>query len=293
MARHPALDPPEVERPAPHGITQERLDPPAGHRRGRGLIGPAEAEQQPRRAAGLGGELQPAAGQKIERFELHDHNGDGRRAQRFVCRPENLPPVLASNDEQPGSVDAEAGEPRAVEPALAPGERRIRAPDEGTRLAQEAAGEGCREARGETAPHLVQRPEWQPAPGQRRIDRRLAQCGHRRREAATATGEAADLGAQFGKDRRIGQGRSPLVINVLIMFYADQTSGQAVSGDFSEQCRGALPSPPETPAQPSMTNPPSTAQTLDSASPTVSHPRHRSAPLGARWTSISLSPKCR
>ena len=206
MARHPPLDPPEVEGPAPGIIEKERLGPPAGHRRRRGLIGPAEAEQQPRRAAGLGRELQPATGQEIERFELDDDASHGRRAQRLVRRPENLPPVLAANDEQPGGVDPEAGEAGAVEPALAPGEGRIRTPDESPRLTQEAAGEGCREPRGEATAHLVQRPERQPAPGQGRIDRGLARGGDGSPEATTATGEAADLGAQLGKGRRIGQG---------------------------------------------------------------------------------------
>ncbi len=206
MARHPALDPPEVEGPAAPVVRDERLGPPAGHGRGRGLIGPAEAEQQPGRPAGLGRELQPAAGQEIERLELDDHTGDGGRAQRLVRRPQDLPPPPAADQEQPVGVDAEAGEAGAVEPAAAPLERRVRTPDEGARLVQEAAGEGCAEARGESASHLVQRTERQPAPGQRRIDRGLAQPGEDSIEAATAVAEAADLGAKRGKGRRIGQG---------------------------------------------------------------------------------------
>ena len=215
MARHPALDPPEVEGPAPGPIATERLGPPAGHRRRRGLIGPAEAEQQPGRAAGLGGQLQPAAGQEIERFELDDDTRHGRRAQRLVRRPENLPPSPATDDEQSCGIDAEAGEAGAVEPALAPGEGRIRTPDEGTRLVQEAAGKGRREPRGEATPHLVQRAERQPAPGQRRIDRGLARARHGSAETTTATGETADPGAQLGKGRRIGQG----VTRSRLMFY--------------------------------------------------------------------------
>lgn len=225
MARHPALDPPEVERPAPGPIAKERLGPPAGHRRRWGLIGPAEAQQQPRRAAGLGRELQPATGQKIERFELHDHTRHGGRAERFVRRPENLLPPPAANEEQPGGVDAEAGEAGAVEPALAPGEGRIRAPDESPRLAQEAAGERCREPRGEAIPDLVQRPERQPAPGQRRIDRRFARGRHGSAETTTATGEAADLGAQLGKGRRIGQGDHR---SWLMFYYCSKPAGRRV-----------------------------------------------------------------
>ncbi len=205
MARHPALDPPEIERPAPCIIEKKRLGPPAGQGRRGGLIGPAEAEQQPRRAAGLGGELQPAAGQKIEGFELDDDTGDGGRAQRLVRRPENLLPPPAADQEQPGGIDAEAGKPGAVEPALPPRERRIGTPDQCAGLLQEAAGERCREARGEPAPHLVQRAEWQPARGQRRIDRRLAQRGDDSPEAATATAHAADRRAQLGKGRRVSQ----------------------------------------------------------------------------------------
>jgi|GEM_PF-2451984 len=207
MARHPTLDPPEIERPgAPVVGRKERFGPPAGHRRRGCPVGPAETEQQPRRAAGLGGELQPAAGQKIERFELDDDTGNGRRTQRLVRRPRDLAPTSTTNQKQPGGVDAEAGEAGAVESAVAPGERRIRAPDEGPRPAQKTAGECRRETRGETASHLVQRAERQPAPRQRRIDRRLAQGCHGCAEAATATGEAADPGAQLGKGRRIGQG---------------------------------------------------------------------------------------
>jgi len=225
MARHPALDPPEVEGPAPCPIAKERLGPPAGHRRRRCLIGPAEAQEQPGRPAGLGRELQPAAGQEIERFELDDDASHGRRAQRLVRRPENLPPVLAPNDEQPGSVDAEAGEAGAVEAALAPGEGRIRTPEKGTRLAQETAGEGCREPRSETAPHLVQRAERQPAPGQRRIDRGLARGGDGSPEATTATGEAANRRAQLGKGRRIGQGGHR---SWLMFYYCSKPAGRRV-----------------------------------------------------------------
>jgi hypothetical protein len=222
MARRPALDPPEVEGPAAPivrvRIEKEGLGPPAGHRRGRAAVGAAEAEQQPGRPAGLGGELQPAAGQKIEGLELQHDSGHRRRAQRLVRRPQDLPLPPAVNEEQPCGVDAEAGEAGAVEPALPPDKRRIRTPDQRPRMVEEAASEKCREAGGEAAPDLVQRAERQPAPGQGGVDRGLAQGRHRHGEAGTAAGEAADPGAQLGKGRRVGQG-SPVLLNVLLMFY--------------------------------------------------------------------------
>jgi hypothetical protein len=180
-------------------VEKEGLGPPAGHGRGRAAVGAAEAEQQPNRPAGLGGELEAAAGQEIECLELQHDSGHRRGAQRFVRRPQDLPLPPAVDEEQPGGVDAEAGEPRSVEPALPPDECRVRAPDESTRMVQEAAGEEGREAGGEAAPDLVQRAERQPAPGQGGVDHGLAQGRHRHGEAGTATGEAADPGAQLGK----------------------------------------------------------------------------------------------
>ena len=206
VARRPALDPPEVEGPAPVRIEKEGLGPPAGHGRRRCLIGPAEAEQQPGRPAGLGRELQAATGQEIEGLEFHDDSAHRRRTQRLVRRPQDLALAPAVDEDQPRRVDAEAGEAGAVEPALPPDEGRIRAPDEGTRMTQEAAGQRRRETRGEAAAHLVQGAERQPTPGQGRIDHRIAEGRHRCAEAGTATGEAADLGTQLGKDRRVGQG---------------------------------------------------------------------------------------
>ena len=155
MARHPALDPPEVEGPAPALVEKKGFGPPAGHCRRWCRIGAAEAEQQPGRLAGLGGELQAAAGEKIEGLELQHDGGHGGRAQRLVRRPQDLALPSALDEEKPCGVDAEAGEAGAVEPALAPGERRIGAPDERPRMSQKAAGEACREAGGEAAPHFM------------------------------------------------------------------------------------------------------------------------------------------
>ena len=206
VARHPALDPPEVEGPAAVRVEKKGVGPPAGHRRRGPAIGPAEAEQQPRRPAGLGGELQAATGQEIEGLELHHDSGHGGRAQRLVRRPQDLALPPAVDEDQPCRVDAEAREAGAVEPALPPDEGRIRTPDEGTRMTQEAAGQARCETRGEPAPNLVQGAERQPAPGQGRIDQRIAEGRHRCAETGTATGKTADFGAQFGKDRRVGQG---------------------------------------------------------------------------------------
>ncbi len=206
MVRCAAFDPPEVEGPAPVRIEKEGLGPPAGHGGGRCLVGPTETEQQPGRPAGLGGELQAAAGQEIEGLELQHDSGHGGRAQRLVRRPQDLalPPTV--DEEQPCGVDAEAGEAGAVEPALASDEGRIRAPDECARMMQEAADQACREAGGEATPDFVQGTQRQPAPGQGRVDRRIAQGRHGHAEAGTATGKVADPGAQLGKDRKVGQG---------------------------------------------------------------------------------------
>jgi hypothetical protein len=230
VARHPALDPPEVEGPAAPiiciRVEKEGLGPPAGHGRGRAAVGAAEAEQQPGRPAGLGGELEAAAGQKIEGLELQHDTRHRRRTQRLVRRPQDLPLPPAVDEEQPCGVDAEPRQAGTVEPPLPPDEGRVRAPDESTRMVEEAAGEEGREAGGEAAPHLVQRAERQPAPGQGGVDHGLAQGRHRHGEAGSAAGEAADPGAQLGKGRRVGQG-SPVLLNVLLMFYIAPGQRQA------------------------------------------------------------------
>jgi len=210
MARHPAPDPPEVEGPAPPRVVtvqKEGLDPPAGERRRRHRIQPAEAADEAGPAAGLGGQLQPPSGQEIEPLQLDHDTSHGRRAQSLVRRPQDRLGLRRLDHEQPLGRDAEAGEPRPVESARPPQQTPIGAPDEIAPPGQEKApGQGRGEPVGKIAPNLVQGRERQPAPGQMRVDRPLPEPRHRHAEPRPAAFETADPGTQGSKGRGIGQG---------------------------------------------------------------------------------------
>lgn len=123
-------------------------------------------------------------------------------------RPQDLARVPAADDDQPRRVDPEAAEPRPVKPPLTPGERCILAPHERSRPAQEAAGQGGGEAGSNAAPDLVQPAERQAAPGQGRVDVRMAERGHGSARARPAALQGANAGTQGRKGRRIRQGSS-------------------------------------------------------------------------------------
>ena len=68
---------------------------------------------------GLGGELQSAAGGKIDRAGLGHHGGQRRGAKPFLDRPQQVLVGGGADGQQPARVEPEAGQAMAVKRRLA------------------------------------------------------------------------------------------------------------------------------------------------------------------------------
>jgi hypothetical protein len=161
---------------------RQGLHPPASKRGGN--TGCVSRQEQCRGPTRFGGQLQPTAGGEIGRHAFAQHGGKAAAAQALFHGPEHLRRASRFNQDHVFGFEAEASKPRPIRQAgllpvaVAPAPQHHSSRLLSAQALQQGSGKAEGGAITVAAHDFMQAATTQAAPGQRFIDRGIAEADH-------------------------------------------------------------------------------------------------------------------